>query len=681
MSRFFNHLKISRLLAMHPVEIVYRMRQEIFTRFDKVFYRKRYLKQESVDAFLRRHVLYQHKKDRGNIALTVFNKFFKRDFFPWQEDVQGLLKLFDDEYLDDKMFTIQRAKDLLQKRFFIFGRTHQFQNEIDWHFDIFEEKSIPLVYYKDINYWDSGTVREVKYVWELNRHQHFVTMAKAYLFTGNETYAQELFSRWEHWIEKNPFKYGINWTSSLEAAFRLISWTWALQMVKNSRHFTPLLYIRILQSIEQHALFIEGKLSLYSSANNHLLGEALGLYYAGCYYPELHQSTRWCETGYRLFCREFPEQVFEDGVIKEQSLHYQQYNFYFALLFKIAIDFVNESLPNITLNRLENMAHFISSLMDSRGNVPDIGDQDGGCVIQLDEGERTPFKNALNTAAVLFKRSDFKCSGFTQGSLWLCGMSGYVLFNSFQTPGRTDAVRRFPYGGYIVIRKPVVTLPQTLCFDCGPLGLGRLAAHGHADALSVWWSVDGEPVLRDSGTYLYLGAGQWRDYFRGTSAHNTLRVDGLDQSEIQGPFQWGRRAKAELIECTQNKSILMRARHNGYSHLGVYHERAIEFKENFWIIRDILHGRGRHTAELFFHLGECTTRLAEQSVLCRFRNLQVTFHFLPQDVKISVEKGGALPVCGWQSYYFGEKHESTVIRAVIKKPCPTELITTMKVEQ
>ena len=76
---------------------------------------------------------------------------------------------------------------------------------------------------------------EVRYTWELNRHQHLITLGKAYFLTGNEKYAQEVCTQICDWIEANPHLYGINWTSSLELAIRLISWIWAFWLISDSK--------------------------------------------------------------------------------------------------------------------------------------------------------------------------------------------------------------------------------------------------------------------------------------------------------------------------------------------------------------------------------------------------------------------------------------------------------------
>ncbi|TIQ17227.1 heparinase II/III-family protein, partial [Mesorhizobium sp.] len=81
-----------------------------------------------------------------------------------------------------------------------------------------------------------------------------------------------------------------------------------------------------------------------------------------------------------------------------------------------------------------------------------------------------------------------------------------------------------------------------------PLGYLSIAAHGHADALSLTLCVDGEPVLVDPGTWLYGSGGVWRDWFRSTPAHNTLNIEGKSQSIIAGTFNWSHKAVAALVE-------------------------------------------------------------------------------------------------------------------------------------
>ena len=109
----------------------------------------------------------------------------------------------------------------------------------------------------------------------------------------------------------------------------------------------------------------------------------------------------------------------------------------------------------------------------------------------------------------------------------------------------TAAIQWFiQQGGYIVMGGEGCHL----VFDAGPLGYLGIAAHGHADALSFCLAIDDAWWLVDPGTYAYHSAPEWRSYFRGTSAHNTIRVNGNDQSQMGGAFMWLRKAHATVLE-------------------------------------------------------------------------------------------------------------------------------------
>ena len=121
-------------------------------------------------------------------------------------------------------------------------------------------------------------------------------------------------------------------------------------------------------------------------------------------------------------------------------------------------------------------------------------------------------------------------------------------------PGRpvvTGRPRRapqvFPDAGITLLRTSPEDGPEIWCrCDGGPHGFLSIAAHAHADALSVEVRHDGVEVLVDPGTYCYHGEPQWRSYFRSTLAHNTVEVDGANQSVEGGPFLWSQHASTEV---------------------------------------------------------------------------------------------------------------------------------------
>jgi len=139
---------------------------------------------------------------------------------------------------------------------------------------------------------------------------------------------------------------------------------------------------------------------------------------------------------------------------------------------------------------------------------------------------------------VLFARADFKAKAgaFDDKSRWLLGDEAAARFAALDARSARLPVRRdFPHAGYHVLGEGFETPREVrIVADAGPLGFLSIAAHGHADALSFTLSAGGCPILIDPGTFAYHTERRWRDYFRGTAAHNTVRIDGVDQSVSGG---------------------------------------------------------------------------------------------------------------------------------------------------
>lgn len=670
---FSFYQKLKRLRAMTVAEILFRLRQSIDDKLEK----QRVLtgRIEPVELFVSR--LSGTGESLEDKFKNVFAAFQQRRFFVWQkEEPQKLAQEHKSRFPDTLDKTTAAAEKYLNHEFEVFGLHVHFENQINWHYDPLLIKSVPVNYWSDINYYSPDVVKEVKYIWELNRCQHFVTLAKAFFLTGDEKYARGLFHQWSEWIDKNPFKMGVNWTSSLECAFRLISWTRALAFVRNSGQLNPGLYVKILYSINFHAHFIADHLSKYSSANNHLIGEALGLIYAGTYFPELPESELWRNYGFKLFNKEIARQVHPDGVTTEQTTFYQKYIFDFGVLALVAAEKANVNLPTAVKNRLEKMAEFYATLIDENGNIPHIGDDDGGCAVKLTDHQENSNRELLSAAAVLFARSDFKHAAekLSESTFWLLSDAARI-FDGLESKKDGRAIHHFKNGGYVILNQhqPV---EQKMVFDCGPLGLSPLAAHGHADALSITLSVDGQPVLIDSGTWLYLGAGDERNTFRSTRAHNTLTADEQNQSEIIGPFQWGRQAEVKNIKVeNQSDHLFVEASHNGYRRNRVIHQRRIEVHDGMWIVKDFISGVGNHQIDVYFHCLASNLKQRERAVVIDYSTFTVEFQFEKLETikdKLSIDKA-------WHSFHFGQRDQHSVIRRQVTGPLPLELSTKIRI--
>ena len=161
--------------------------------------------------------------------------------------------------------------------------------------------------------------------------------------------------------------------------------------------------------------------------------------------------------------------------------------------------------------------------------------------------------------------------------------------------------------GYYVLGHELDTPREVrIVADAGRLGYLSIAAHGHADALSFTLSAGGEELLIDPGTFAYHTQKQWRDYFRGTSAHNTVRIDGQDQSIGAGNFLWLAHAPVRVLEFVSTAQFdRLVAEHDGYRRLAdpVTHRRELRFDRATAAVTvvDELFGSASHAVEMFWH--------------------------------------------------------------------------------
>ncbi len=408
----------------------------------------------------------------------------------------------------------------------------------------------PLAFGKLLDYRNPDVVGDIKYLWEPNRHLHLVTLAQGYALSGKKAYFDTIAEHLDSWFLACPYGYGPNWSSALEAGLRLINWsaTWQLlgpEILEKESAFRG----RWLDSIYQHAQFIRGWFSLHSSANNHLIGEAAGLFIAALTWPCWPAAKGWRETAKAILEREALVQNAPDGVNREQAVAYQQFVLDFQLLCLLAGKANGQWFSADYESRLESMLDYLASIMDAGGNVPMFGDADDGFAVRLAPQEGfCPYKSLLATGALLFRRGDFRQKARTldDKTRWLFGATADAEFEALDASATRLPIRQtFPEGGYFVLGCGFDTPGEIrVVADAGPLGYRSIAAHGHADALSFSLSAGGLEFLIDPGTYAYHTQERWRNYFRGTSAHNTVRLDALDQSVPGGNFMWLSKARA-----------------------------------------------------------------------------------------------------------------------------------------
>ena len=480
-----------------------------------------------------------------------------------------------------------------------------FGSPIDWHRDPVAGRVAPRVHWSRIDYLDPTLVGDHKVIWELNRHQYFLTLGRAYWLTRDERYARTITEHLQAWMDANPPKIGVNWASSLESAYRAISWIWALSFLRDSAVLSPQLYRRVLAYIDLHARHIARNLSTYFSPNTHLTGEALGLLTIGSCFPELAASDAWKRIGRTVLESEMERQVRPDGVYVEQSPHYHRYTLEIYLHAVILARRAGRPLQGVDARLQAALEHAMWITMPD-GSCPLIGDDDGGQLLPLEAGPPSDLRPALATGAVVYQRGDYAAvaGSSAEQALWLLGPRGLMDFDRLTPALPHDTSRAFADGGWYVMRDGWSRDSNFALVDLGPHGF-LSGGHAHADALSFVLCVDGRQLFIDPGTCVYSSSGHERDHYRETAAHNTITVDARSSSEPGiGAFQWRHMATSELGRWTSDALYdFVRGEHDGFMRLSspVRHERSILFvKHRYWVIRDRLIGKGDHQAVVRF---------------------------------------------------------------------------------
>jgi hypothetical protein len=530
-----------------------------------------------------------------------------------------------------------------------------------------------------IDYRDERVVGNIKYLWEANRHLHLTTLAQAYALTGDMRFALGIQQHVDSWIEQCPPGRGPNWVSALELGIRLINWSIAWQLIGGSRGrlFTSesgaAFRERWLRAIYEQARMIAGNLSRFSSANNHLIGEAAGVYVAASTWPLWPQMRSWGERCREILEEECHRQNAPDGGNREQAFSYQTFVIDFLLIAGLAARARGEDFSTVYWRRLEVMIDFLASMTGVAGELPMIGDGDDGYVVRLaPEAGFTPHGSLIATGAVLFERPDLavKAGAIDSKSITLLGVQAVRRFAQLRGQGRHGFRPRqqFSESGYYLMGTAFESPDEVrLLIDAGPLGYLSLAAHGHADALSFTLNVGDREILVDPGTYAYHTDPAWRRYFRSTRAHNTVEVDGQDQSVQAGNFMWTDHAQTRciLFDCGPATQHFI-GEHYGYQRLPdpVAHRRELVFdpKQQVIDVGDILRCEREHEVRRIWHFAEnCHVERVGQDLHISSGAAHVVMQPLERVERVDVYRAGTAEEGGWISRRFGYKAPCTTV--------------------
>ncbi|MFQ6113514.1 MAG: heparinase II/III family protein, partial [bacterium] len=470
--------------------------------------------------------------------------------------------------------------------------------------------------------WSTYDAIDKEWHYQFHRMYWLTNLGRVYGSTGDEKYAIEWIAELIDWIHDNPPGY----PRTLDTGTRLRNWVESYQYFINkyqSPSITPEDHITVLKSLMEQCRFLRDN---WRSKGNWGASETRGLGAVVIMFPEFKFTPGdnwewWRELVISRLHHHLSNDFYPDGVQFETSPSYHslEYRNLFITYQLMALNSISisEELLKRFIKPLEFMMHI---------HKPD------GYLPQLSDTDRKSYLDRLKEGAELFGRQDML----------------YAATRGAQGTPPQETFAPFPYGGYFVMRsdwgqnQSKYENTKYLVFDTG----SNEPWHAHYDILNFEAYANKYVLVRDPGRYTYV-RGSWRDYFKNTTAHNTIVVDNQNQKQnIAGsPIYWASLPGFDYVS----------GQHKAYT--GLTHERRVFFvKPEYWIISDLVTGSGSHTYDLYFHL---------DAPYLNHANLDASNHsvatpnfiILPSDVSASAEV-----INGWVSNSYNSKQQAPIVK-------------------
>lgn len=540
----------------------------------------------------------------------------------------------------------------------------------DWWYDPKTGRRAPSGYAFDVPYRDEDAVGDIKQIWEPSRHQYLTVLAAAYAVTGDERYAERVAEHLRAWWAANAPLSGVHWISGIELGIRLLSWVWIRRLLDGWPGAAGLFEDNpvALNQIWHHQRWLAAFPSRGSSANNHVIAEAAGQFAAACAFGWFPSSARWRADALRSLERHLRSNTFHSGLNRELATEYHGLVLELGLAAVAEADAADVQLPATVRVVLLRMTDALAAVVDGRLRPPRQGDADDGHGLVVDGEGTDRWASLLATGDAVFGRLPWWPT-VTGTDVRTPLLAALIRPTAPAVTRPASRPAHFADAGLSILRGPA----EIWCrCDGGPHGFLSIGAHAHADALSVEVRHDGVDVLADPGTFCYHGQPEWRQYFRSTLGHNTLQLDGGDQSVSGGPFLWTRHARSRVLVAdtsgTSGASDGVTARwcaeHDGYQ--GSVHRRRVELSAASQELRvtDEVRGPAR-AARLAFHLGPAIAAdlVGNRAVLTWTRDGEDRSAVLdlPGQLSWRAHRGETDPPLGWYSPGFGRKEPATTL--------------------
>ncbi|MEQ8178409.1 MAG: alginate lyase family protein [Amphiplicatus sp.] len=501
---------------------------------------------------------------------------------------------------------------------------------IDWALDPVKRLRFPEGFpYKS---WDLFRDRpgdaDVKFPWELARCQHFLTLAQAWRLTGEARFAQEIVDEIKDFDEKNPPGVGVNWTCTMDVGIRAANWAMALDLVNNCAALSADDLYAAYSSLYEHGTFIRANLeNTYETTSNHYLSNVVGLHFIGAFFADLPAGKEWIKFASASVEKEIDIQVLADGADFESSVPYHRLVIELFLASYRLSQHLGKPFSTHFAQRLGEMVDYLVGVLLPDGEMPVFGDADDGrLMIATDycSWNRKDARHLLGPVSLALGRDDWReiaTESAQWESIWW-GFDGNKFTPGAMAPG--DNARLYPEAGAAVSRRR--DGGRYLLATNSIVGTKGFGNHKHNEQLSFEYHDEGQPLIVDTGSYVYTSDFDARNLFRSTAHHNTLQIDGVEQNEFNPVwlFRMFEKAHPEHVRFEAKGDVVVyEGLHKGYEtqleapvrHARRFtHDRATGALD----IEDRLTGEGAHDLVWSFHFHPSVTpELANGAVILR----------------------------------------------------------------
>ena len=492
--------------------------------------------------------------------------------------------------------------------------------------------------FSDSPLWLTNLSSDQEWLILLHKFYYAVGLGMAYQETNDPRYATKWVDLTSSWIRTVP----LDFLPSDVAGRRIQNWIFAhyyFVTVTQPSCVTPDFYAAFLESLHHQVAYLRDHVT---PARNHRTLELCAIFLAATVFPEFSESREWLTWSRDELVKNIRSDLLPDGVHCEESTDYHHLVLKNYLWIRKLAHLNQIKMPDEFDALVKNAVEFSLYCHRPDGMIPALSDGDSRCFLDL-----------LQQGYELYGGEDLR----------------YVASQGAQGIPPAMRSKGFSHSGYYILRSgwgdqgDAYKDERYLIFDCGPLGTGN---HGHMDLLSFEAYAYGTPLIIDPGRYTYDESGpvNWRVRFRDTAAHNTVLVDGRNQTryawkknrfKISGPEP--ERTLAAFVSEPRLDYLHGIARSHEYP---VIHERKILFiNGEYWVVVDLLRAEEPHRYDLLFHLtpsarGQVALSLSSNTVSIHSPKLSLTQPAWPT-VRPSIEEG-------FVSTTYGKKEAAPIIQ-------------------